>query len=70
MENNEKKPVKPKQYRLAKKGQRALTLNGFPFEITNELLQGSHADKVVTAIANWEAEAPGRKVLGSEIVLD
>ena len=70
MENTEKKPVKPKQYRLAKKGQRSITLNGFQFEITNELLQGSHATEVITAIANWEAEQPGRKVLGTLIVLD
>jgi hypothetical protein len=69
----EAKPVaapKPKKYRLAKVGQRSLTLNGFAFEITNELLQGTKAHLIIAAIQNWEAEEEGRKVLGTLIVLD
>ena len=57
---------KPKKYQLAK-GQ-TLVLNGFQYEITNELLQGPKADLHIRAIQNFEAER-GVKVLGVSIVL-
>lgn len=57
---------KPKKYQLAK-GQ-TLVLNGFQYEITNELLQGPKAHLHIRAIQNFEAER-GVEVLGKLVVL-
>lgn len=58
--------VKPKKYQLVKGG--SLVLVGFPYPITNELLQGPNAHKFIRHIQNFEAER-GVQILGVSIVL-
>ena len=63
---NEDTKGKAKKYQLAS-GHR-LHLRGFPFELTNELLQGPAADLHIRHIQNWEAEN-NVQVIGKMIVL-
>lgn len=57
---------KPKKYQLAKGA--SLELVGFPYPITNELLQSPKAHLHIRAIQNFEAER-GIEVLGKLVVL-
>lgn len=57
---------KAKKYQLAKGA--TLELVGFPYPITNELLQGPKFDLHIRAIQNFEAER-GVEVLGKLVIL-
>ena len=73
--SHEKKIEKVLKYQLAPKANGkipfGLELAGFldgSVTITDEILQGPHADKIIRAIQNWENET-GNTVLGTSIVL-
>ena len=51
---SEEKKTKALKYQIAKGY--SLTFPGFPYTITNELLQGPHGDKHVVALQNYEKE--------------
>lgn len=46
-----------------------IELGGFPYPITNELLQGPKGEMHIRAIQNWEREN-NMRVLGTLIVTD
>lgn len=65
--------TKPKAAKQApkprlKKGS-TLELRGFPYPITDALLQGPHGSLHIRAIQNWEKEN-NAQVLGKLIVMD
>jgi hypothetical protein len=67
-EDNKPKAAKAAPKPRLKKGS-VLELRGFPYPITDELLQGPHGSLHIRSIQNWEREN-NAGVLGTLIVMD
>ena len=67
-EDNKPKAAKQAPKPRLKKGT-VLELRGFPYPITDELLQGPHGSLHIRSIQNWEREN-NAQVLGKLIVMD
>ena len=68
MSETPKAKVNVKKYRIVK-GAGGLSFPGFPFSITEEMLNGAKGANFVTMVANYERER-GIEVFGKLIVLE